>query len=181
MKRKPKDSGPDWAPESLTTILEPTRLDRWRSRVADWSLRTGSREQSADSDEKDGDRRTPRQLTGAWAEAEALRWLKRRGYRPVARNVRYKGGEIDLVAEHRGVLCFVEVRARSGSGFGGAVASIGPKKRRRLRTAAQLYLMKNPSDRPCRFDVVCLDRQPDGRWRLELIPDAFGDHAAPPG
>jgi putative endonuclease len=108
-------------------------------------------------------RRTAAQVSGAAGEREAERLLERHGLRIVARNYRTRVGEIDLVAQDGDVLVFVEVRLRARDGFGGAAASIGPAKQRRLAAAASLYLSRLGRAPRCRFDVVTLD---DGapRW-----------------
>lgn len=78
-------------------------------------------------------------------------------------NYRASGGEIDLVAREGGCLVFVEVKARSGTGFGTAEEALTPRKRARLWRAAQAFLAQHPWDGPVRFDVVTRNR---GRWRL---------------
>jgi putative endonuclease len=119
--------------------------------------------------------RTPRQRAGDAAEALALAHLQAHGLRLVQRNYRVargpaaRGGEIDLLMRERdGTLVFVEVRARGGTGHGGAAASVGVAKRRRLVWAAQHYLRTLPAPPPCRFDVVAID---DGQ--LEWLRGAF--------
>ncbi len=112
---------------------------------------------------------------GDGAEARALAWLCSRGlvlvernYR-VARGPRAHGGEIDLILRDRdGTLVFVEVRLRSGAGFGGAAASVGAGKRQRLVRAAQHYLQRLATPPPCRFDVVAIDGE-----HIEWLPGAF--------
>jgi putative endonuclease len=93
---------------------------------------------------------------GEAAEDAALRFLAAQGLTLLARNYRCRMGEIDLVMRHGGSLVFVEVRARDGSDYGGAAASVGPRKQRRLVTAARHYLMTHPraARLPARFDVV---------------------------
>lgn len=88
----------------------------------------------------------------------------------VARNVSCRCGEIDLVMrDSDGVLVFVEVRARAHSAFGGAVASIGWHKRRRIVRAAQYFLANDGGfANACRFDVVAFDG-----GRLIWLRDAF--------
>jgi putative endonuclease len=61
------------------------------------------------------------------------------------------------VRERDGTLVFVEVRARRDASHGGAAASIGATKRRRVVRAAQHYLLRLPSPPPCRFDVVTVE------------------------
>lgn len=101
---------------------------------------------------------------GDAAELQALAHLQRHGltlvrrnYR-VARGPRSRGGEVDLIVRERdGTLVFVEVRQRADAAFGGAGASIGPAKQRRLVYAAQHFLLGFTTPPPCRFDVVAID------------------------
>ncbi len=110
---------------------------------------------------------------GAAAEEVAAEWLEARGRRVVGRNVTTLAGEIDLIVEHGETLCFVEVKARSSSRYGPAVAAVGPRKQARLARAAACYLAERPWEGPCRFDVVGLDRDDQGEWRVTLVEDAF--------
>ena len=81
-------------------------------------------------------RLTPAQAAGGEAESQAARFLERQGLRIVTRNYRTRQGEIDLVAQDGDVLVFVEVRLRSGGYFGGAAASVTPRKQSRIIAAA---------------------------------------------
>ncbi len=69
-----------------------------------------------------------------------------------------------------GTLVFVEVRARRDASFGGAAASIGATKQRRIRRAAEHYLSGLATWPPCRFDVIAIDGE-----RIEWLQAAF-DH-----
>jgi putative endonuclease len=114
---------------------------------------------------------------GAAAEEAAEGYLRGVGYRIVARNVRTKGGELDLVAIDGETLCFIEIKARATAEYGRAIEAVGPQKQRRLARAAALFLARNRSDRPCRFDVLGLDRSREGAWSFTLVKNAFD---APP-
>jgi putative endonuclease len=107
---------------------------------------------------------------GAAFEARALTFLQRQRLRFVARNVVCRGGEIDLVMRERdGALVFVEVRARAGGGYGGAVASVVWQKQQRIVRAAQHFLAAHDGAMPaCRFDVIAFER-----GRLLWLRDAF--------
>ncbi len=94
---------------------------------------------------------------GALAEDLALSFLQRAGLVLVARNARSRRGEIDLVMQDGATLVFVEVRQRTADRFGGAAASISPRKQARMWHAAQAFLMRYPSTPGCRFDAVCID------------------------
>lgn len=110
---------------------------------------------------------------GDRAEAQALAHLQAQGLRLVQRNYRTPGrggGEIDLVMlEPDGTLVFVEVRQRGDDAHGGALASVGGVKRRRIIWAARHYLARLPSWPPCRFDVIGID----GAGQVEWIRAAF--------
>jgi len=101
--------------------------------------------------------RTAAQQSGAAGERSAERLLESHGLTIVERNYRTRMGEIDLVARDGDVLVFVEVRLRADHRFGGAAASIGPAKQRRLVAAASLYLARFGRAPRCRFDVVTLE------------------------
>jgi len=77
----------------------------------------------------------------------------------VAAGPRSRGGEIDLILLDRdGTLVFVEVRARRNAAYGGAAASVGAVKQRRLVLAARHYLQRwRATPPPCRFDVVAIE------------------------
>jgi putative endonuclease len=114
-------------------------------------------------------RRRAAQVLGESAEDDACAYLQARGLRLVERNYRVRGGEIDLIMRSAdGTLVFVEVRARSHDGFGGAAASVGARKRQRIILAARHYLARLPAEPACRFDVVTLDA-----GRLQWLPAAF--------
>ncbi len=102
----------------------------------------------------------PRQQQGFDVEARAQAWLARHGLVAIERNVRFRGGEIDLVMRDGPLWVFVEVRARRDARFGGAAASVDARKQRRIVLAAQLYLLRRFGQRawpPCRFDVVAFE------------------------
>jgi putative endonuclease len=99
--------------------------------------------------------------TGDEAEDLALRHLQAQGLQLVQRNYRTPGrggGEIDLIMRDTdSTLVFVEVRQRSRSDHGGALASITFTKKRRIIFAARHFLMRLPKEPPCRFDVVACE------------------------
>jgi putative endonuclease len=102
-------------------------------------------------------KRTPKQVQGQAGEDQALAHLQKNGLSLVERNFRCKGGEIDLVMQQGATLVFVEVRKRADGAYGGAAASVTPRKQRRLIIAAQVYLQRFRMPPPCRFDVVAID------------------------
>lgn len=109
---------------------------------------------------------------GRVAEARAVRFLRNQGYRIVARNVSHAGAELDVVATDGETLCFVEIKARAGRGFGGPVAAVDRRKRQRLEKGARAYLARHPWDGPVRFDVVGVEMAGD-EPRFTLLKNAF--------
>lgn len=112
---------------------------------------------------------SPSQKEGAAAERLACLYLKERGLRLLDVNVACMQGEIDLVMVDGAVLVFVEVRWRKTLAYGGALASITPRKLARLHTACEMFLQHNPKwrDSPCRIDAVLLQgdlSQPEIIW-----------------
>lgn len=100
---------------------------------------------------------------GDAGEDEALAYLQARGLRLLQRNYRTPGrggGEIDLIMQAGdGTVVFVEVRKRSRTDHGGAAASIGPQKQRRIILTAQHYLLRWRRLPPTRFDVVTIENE----------------------
>lgn len=109
-------------------------------------------------------------MNGAEAEAAALRWLEARGLKLLARNARYKVGELDLVMREHDTVVIVEVRSRRSLGFASAAESVDARKQSRIVQAAQLFLVEHPQYADCalRFDVLAID---DGR--PQWIQNAF--------
>ena len=115
-----------------------------------------------------------RRTQGSHVEALAREFLLRQGLTPVAANANYRGGELDLVMRDGNTLVFVEVRYRSGSGFGGGAASVDANKRRKLVHAAGLFLAahREHAKAPCRFDVIDASGDPETP-AFDWLRDAF--------
>lgn len=114
----------------------------------------------------------PRHASGRQAEELAARYLAARGLQVLERNFRCRGGEIDLVCREGACTVFVEVRLRRHPGFGGAAASIGHGKQRRVILAARHWLARHGSfDADCRFDCILLDELDSAR--IEWVRNAF--------
>jgi putative endonuclease len=116
-----------------------------------------------------------RMLRGVAAEELAAQYLKVRGLKVLARNLRCRAGELDLVCLDRGVLAIVEVRQRGSGEFGGAVASVTCAKQHKIIRAAQFFLRreKHWKNFPVRFDVLAIEGLPQGAHRVDWIKDAF--------
>lgn len=115
----------------------------------------------------------PTRAIGLLGEDLAVDFLRRRGYKILARNFRTRFAEIDLIARHRGTLVFVEVKSRRSPAYGHPKEAITPAKQRRISMAALAYLKQERAlDRPARFDVVTVQLK-DGKPSIEVIANAF--------
>jgi len=103
---------------------------------------------------------------GLSAETRAVVLLLLKGYRILARRWQSPVGEIDIVARRRGVLVFVEVKARAG--LDAAAEALSGRQQRRIRAAAAAWLAGHPEDasREIRFDAVLVTPR---RWPRHII------------
>lgn len=110
---------------------------------------------------------------GKAAECAAVKFLKAKGYKVLERNYKNKFGEIDIIAQQAGVICFVEVKARHSLNQGLPQEAVSLSKQRQICRAAVYYLkFKKLLEQPARFDVVALlyvNSQPE----ISLITNAF--------
>lgn len=113
---------------------------------------------------------------GAWGEALAADYLRKKHYKLLATGYRSRFGEIDLIVFNRKFLVFVEVKLRKSAKFANAREFVDQHKQERLRTTAELYLSQNPTILQPRFDVIEI-YAPDGldtaKPEIYHIEDAF--------
>ncbi len=111
---------------------------------------------------------------GQGAEALAEQHLRRQGMVVLARRFRWRHGEIDLVVRDGEELVFVEVKARRSTARYRPGEALTPLKRRRLARTALAYLQRfDRPERPCRFDLVEVWGNLEGRPGLRHVRDAF--------
>ncbi|MBI4158219.1 MAG: YraN family protein [Candidatus Yanofskybacteria bacterium] len=101
---------------------------------------------------------------GSWAEELAEEFLKKRGYKILSRNYRKPWGEVDIIAEKKGIITFVEVKASDSP----APKGFEPKKRvndnkiKRIKRAAQTYIQQNNfDDRSWQIDIIAIELNKD--------------------
>ena len=93
-------------------------------------------------------------LAGAWGEALAAEYLRKKRYKIVAAGYRTRFGEIDLIVQNRKYLVFVEVKLRKSGSFASPREYVDRRKQDRLRITASMYLSQNPTALQPRFDVI---------------------------
>jgi putative endonuclease len=108
---------------------------------------------------------------GHTGEQIACKALEEEGYRIIEKNFRCRQGEIDIIAEQKGILCFVEVKARSSEKFGLPEEAVQKWKQKKLLTVAVIYLeQKRIRSRDMRFDIVSVDLKTK---KTRIIQNAF--------
>lgn len=113
---------------------------------------------------------------GKKGEKAAESFLKKQGYRILKKNFCSTIGEIDLIAEHKGVLVFIEVKSRSDNCFGHPSMAVTPAKQKKIAQTAQSFLVKHDiNDREIRFDVVSVlpSKEDSDSFQVEVLQDAF--------
>lgn len=113
---------------------------------------------------------------GAWGEALAAEYLRKKRYKIIAARYSCRFGEIDLIAENRSYLAFVEVKLRKSASFALAREYVDFHKQNRIRTTAELFLASYPTRKQPRFDVIEI-YAPEGmntaRPEINHMEDAF--------
>lgn len=115
-------------------------------------------------------------LVGAWGEARAAEYLRKKRYEIVAAGYHSRFGEIDLIVQDRRFLVFVEVKLRKSPKFAKALEYVDTRKQDKIRITASVYLSQNPTNLQPRFDVIEI-YAPDGvntrRPEIYHMEDAF--------
>ena len=93
-------------------------------------------------------------LLGAWGEAVAAEYLRKKRYEVVAAGYHCRFGEIDLIVKDRKFLVFVEVKLRKSADFAKAMEYVDRRKQDKIRVTASMYLSQNPTALQPRFDVI---------------------------
>lgn len=111
-------------------------------------------------------------IYGKKSEIIASQYLQKKGYKIIEQNYKNKIGEIDIIAQDKDYLVFVEVKARISCAFGDPLEAVNLKKQQKIRNVAQLYLMKTrKTNANCRFDVVTVLGEEDRE--INHIKNAF--------
>ena len=93
-------------------------------------------------------------LLGSWGESRAADYLKSKGYTITARNYSTRFGEIDIIAENKFCVAFVEVKLRRSRRFMEAKENVDPLKQQRIVVTAGQWLCQNETGKQPRFDVI---------------------------
>lgn len=118
-----------------------------------------------------------KQLKGQSGERLAEDYLCKQGLKLITRNYHCRQGEVDLIMELGSEIIFVEVRSRGPGSLASAAESVTPAKQRKLSLAALHYLDEHKlHQKHCRFDVVAITVQNNGKAEVEWLTNAFEAH-----
>lgn len=111
---------------------------------------------------------------GIDGESQAVEYLLNQGFKILKRNFFFgKVGEIDIIAEDKGILVFIEVKYRNSNSYGNPLETLTFKKQNTLRRVAEGYLYINKIvNKECRFDVICFEKE-DGKTKITHLKNAF--------
>ena len=114
-------------------------------------------------------------LLGRWGEQTAARYLKEKGYRIMGMGYTCRFGEIDLIAENKQYLLFVEVKLRKSAAYARPMEYVTASKQQKLIRTAMIWLSENDTDKQPRFDVieVYAPEGAGGAVTIQHIEDAF--------
>lgn len=111
---------------------------------------------------------------GRIGENLAADYLQETGYKILVRNYRQKCGEIDIIAQDRNTLVFIEVKTRKTLSFGSPFAAVTEKKQKQIGRVAQDFLCRNDLfNRPARFDVISVLIKDGQKPKIDLLVNAF--------
>lgn len=110
---------------------------------------------------------------GKLGEELACSFLKKKGYKIIARNYKTKIGEVDIVAYDKDIICFIEVKTRYSDKYGLPQEAVFKSKQKQISKIALIFLKENNLlDRRARFDIVSILYSKESP-KLDLIKDAF--------
>lgn len=119
--------------------------------------------------------RRPRDL-GEQGEDQAVRHLRRAGYKILGRNVRLNRCEVDVIARKGDTTAFVEVKTRRRSDLVDPIENVTAEKRRNIRRVAEGYIRRyGKSGDYYRFDVITIVWPEGGKPEVTWYEDAFRD------
>ncbi|MDO5760337.1 MAG: YraN family protein [Bacteroidota bacterium] len=112
-------------------------------------------------------------VKGRQGEDIACEFLVNKGYSILARNYVYRGHEIDIVAQDRNEIVFVEVKQRASNEFGEPYIAVNTRKQQYIIGVANYYIQKFNINLESRFDIISIIHREKQEPQIEHIPHAF--------
>lgn len=125
---------------------------------------------------------TQKRITGNKGEALAVKFLKREHYKIIKTNYLGNGHEIDIIAENKDALVFVEVKTRNSHTVGlrepRPSVSVTPEKQRSIISASKGFIFSYRTKKKIRFDVIEVLLSENGGYEICHIQSAFNLNTA---
>ena len=110
---------------------------------------------------------------GKAGEDKAVKLLKEKGYRILARNYKTRFAEIDIIAKDKDTICFIEVKIRTQDRFGDPKEAVNFAKQKKISFAAMQFLKERDLfGQKARFDVISILELKNAE-KIEIVKDAF--------
>jgi putative endonuclease len=109
---------------------------------------------------------------GDKGEEEAAEYLRGQGYAIVEMRWRHERFDLDLIAENKTHIVFVEVKTRYSDVYGEPWEAVNKGKRKRICISADAYIQKNHIEKEPRFDIISIIKNGE-RSTLQHIEEAF--------
>ncbi len=116
-------------------------------------------------------------LLGRYGEIIAARYLRKHGYIIASAHYNSRLGEIDIIAEDKKYICFVEVKTRSENMMYAPADAVDTAKRNKIIATSQLYLKKYSSEKQPRYDIIEVYFKGDAPDKINHIRNAFDYYA----
>ncbi|MFN0275766.1 MAG: YraN family protein [Chitinophagales bacterium] len=110
---------------------------------------------------------------GKKGEEKASEFLRKKGYEILVTNWRSGRAEVDIIAKHKNVVVFIEVKTRTSYAFGYPEESVSSQKQKLMAKAAGDYLYENKLENEIRYDIIAVYSSKDGKWFIKHFEDAF--------
>ena len=120
---------------------------------------------------------TEKRITGNKGEKAVCKYLKKQGCKIIKRNFSCKLGEIDIIAENKEYILFVEVKTRSTGQMLPPREAVGYKKRSKILKTAQFFLKKYDKDKQPRFDIAEVFLDDKGKMSINYFDNAFAQES----
>ena len=114
-----------------------------------------------------------KKILGVFGEDEAVKFLKKNGYKIIERNYKCRYGEIDIIAKQKNTWCFIEVKTIQKSASKSPFEKIDKTKLEHIENSAACYIAKNKlGNEKIRFEAIGI-RVSEGKTEIELLKDIF--------
>jgi len=110
---------------------------------------------------------------GNIGEAAVCKYLIKKGYKIIERNFSYRGGEIDIIAQDKSTIVFIEVKARKRDCMVSGVEAVNRSKKKKIIKTAAYYSYKKPLKLQPRFDIAEVILEDEKAVAIRYYDEAF--------